>query len=104
MEFRRVLFRSFSGNPVMMLQPGDYDIAISATGTYTGSYDFRLLDLAAANELTLGEDQTITLNPGNVTQLFAFDAVAGQRLYFDRSEEYTSELQSLMRTSYAGLC
>src|SRR3546814_11413209 len=25
----------------------------------------------------------ITRNPGNVTQLFAFDAVAGQRLYFD---------------------
>src|SRR5690606_31695561 len=71
----------FGGNPVMVLQPGSYEIAASANGATTGSYGFRLLDLAATNDLTLGEPQTVTLSPGNVTQLFAFDATAGDRLY-----------------------
>src|SRR3546814_4703408 len=32
------------------------------------------------------------------------DNQAGEDEYFDRSEEHTSELQSLMRTSYAVFC
>src|SRR5690606_13832402 len=73
---------NFSDNPVMLLQPGTYSLAISA-GTATGSYAFRLLDLAQAAALTPGEQQSVTLNPGNMTQLFHFDAAAGERLFFD---------------------
>src|SRR3546814_1671101 len=38
------------------------------------------------------------------TQLAANDWIAGSRSIADRSEEHTSELQSLMRHSYAAFC
>src|SRR3546814_20830504 len=74
---------SFTGNPVMWLQPGTYTLAISANGAATGSYAFRLLSLAERTPIALGEAQSITLNPGNVTPAFRFDAGAGNRLFFD---------------------
>src|SRR3546814_13925932 len=67
----------------MWLQPGTYTLAISANGAATGSYAFRLLSLAERTPIALGEAQSITLNPGNVTQAFRFDAGAGNRLFFD---------------------
>src|SRR3546814_1531901 len=41
---------------------------------------------------------------GGIVQRVAQDRVLADRLHLDRSEEHTSELQSLMRTSYAGFC
>src|SRR3546814_18356847 len=67
----------------MWLQPGTYTLAISANGAATGSYAFRLLSLAERTPIALGEAQSITPNPGNVTQAFRFDAGAGNRLFFD---------------------
>src|SRR3546814_8346310 len=54
------------------------------------------------------EDAGQTADPGRVAlrgEAHAFDArVRGQRAAADRSEEHTSELQSLMRISYADFC
>src|SRR3546814_7654226 len=40
-------------------------------------------DVCSSDLIALGEAQSITLNPGNVTQAFRFDAGAGNRLFFD---------------------
>ena len=70
-------------NPVMVLQPGSYQMIVSASTTNTGSYAFRLASLSSAQAVVSGQPQTVTLNPGTSTALFKFDAVAGQKVYFD---------------------
>ncbi|MCJ8279757.1 MAG: hypothetical protein MJK14_07475 [Rivularia sp. ALOHA_DT_140] len=49
----------------------------------TGDYSFRLLDLASATDLNLDTPVTGTLQPGTETDLFRFEATAGQRLFLD---------------------
>ena len=71
------------GNPVLLLQPGSYQLVLSANGTNTGSYAFRLAALAEATPLTLGQTQALTLTPGNRTQIYSFAATTGQQLYLD---------------------
>src|SRR3546814_2546570 len=58
-----------------------------------------------------GDVQIARQSPGRFTEVEAYEAVFGyrQKLYitkkhFSRSEEHTSELQSLMRISYAVFC
>src|SRR3546814_4680704 len=58
------------------------------TTTYTGSTEGRALDQLA----DLGADVRISYDLGST------------RLHAKRSEEHTSELQSLMRISYAVFC
>ncbi|MCB1631072.1 MAG: LEPR-XLL domain-containing protein, partial [Pseudomonadales bacterium] len=73
-----------SANPaVQLVLPGTYQLRVRADGSTTGAYSFRVLDTAAATELTLGEASSATLNPANETDLYAFEASAGQRLYLD---------------------
>src|SRR3546814_8036647 len=43
------------------------------------------------------DDSTLSVNPGNYLERHLRDVIE----YIERSEEHTSELQSLMRTSYA---
>ena len=49
----------------------------------TGDIAFRLLDLAGATPIAVNEVVRETLNPANETDLYAFEASAGQRLYLD---------------------
>ncbi|TAK56497.1 MAG: hypothetical protein EPO25_00385, partial [Gammaproteobacteria bacterium] len=73
-----------AGNPtVALLQPGTYQIRVSATSGATGGYSFRVLDLASATAIDLGSQVNGTLNPGNTTAIYSFDATAGEPLYFD---------------------
>src|SRR3546814_7051247 len=46
----------------------------------------------------------LTIEGGNPTIAFRHNQATLGSLNFDRSEEHTSELQSLMRSSYAVLC
>src|SRR3546814_5735731 len=49
----------------------------------------------------------ITKGAGRVSEVsarFTLDALPGKQMAIDRSEEHTSELQSLMRISYAVFC
>ncbi len=77
-------------SPVLSLAAGDYTLTIDAVGDAfaanrdaTGAYSFRLSDLAAATPLTPGTSVSGTLTPANGTDLYRFDATAGDSFYFD---------------------
>ena len=74
-----------SGNwfdwPTLPLKAGLYTLRID--GNTTGAYGFRLVDLAAAPALPLGQLVTGNLEPGYGVQTWHFNATAGQRFFFD---------------------
>jgi hypothetical protein len=90
----------WSGNPTVDLVPGDYTLTVDGTGDATGSYAFRILDLAAAPVLPLGTPATATLDPGNITALCQFPAQAGDKVYFD-SQNITGTVYHTLLDPYA---
>jgi RHS repeat-associated protein len=67
-------------------------LPLTVTGTYAAyvygstpnaDFAFVLRDLAAATPLTLGAEVTGQTSPGRDTVVYAFDAVAGETLYFN---------------------
>ncbi|MFN0054155.1 MAG: putative Ig domain-containing protein [Planctomycetales bacterium] len=73
-----------SGNyPVLNLIAGDYTLAVDGFSDATGSYRFRLSDLAQATSLTPGTPVSGTLNPVDEADLFQFTAAAGDQFFFD---------------------
>ena len=72
-----------NSDPVLNLIAGNYTLTVWAVGDHTGSYSFRLSDLTTATPLTLGTAASATLNPGNSTSIYQFNANAGDSLYFD---------------------
>ncbi len=73
-----------SGSPVLALPAGTYTLAIAGSGDTTDFYNLRLVDLADATPLTLGDTVDGTLQPGKETDFYSFDASAGEHLFFDR--------------------
>ncbi|HET9129966.1 MAG TPA: matrixin family metalloprotease, partial [Terriglobia bacterium] len=71
------------GNPLLNLIAGDYTVFIDGTTGTTGTYAFRLLDLANAIPITPGSPVSSTMNPGPETDLYRFNGTAGDLLYFD---------------------
>ena len=67
----------------MVLGPGTYRVALSATGSNTGSYAFHLVDLGEAREIDLDTAVDVTVDPGNAAQVLSFDAAKGDRLSID---------------------
>src|SRR3546814_8317175 len=61
-------------------------------------------DAAAAAVATVGKEAPRVGNRAQSAAVHARDAGVGQPLPRQRSEEHTSELQSLMRISYAVFC
>jgi len=75
---------SETGNLLMDLAAGDYTLMIDGTGDMTGPYSFRLSDLMqGAVSLTPGVPVSATLSPGSETDIYRFNATAGDRYYFD---------------------
>jgi hypothetical protein len=74
---------AIDGFSTMTLMAGDYTLTIDGNGDATGSYSFRLLDLASATPIALGAPVSGALNPAPETDLYRFDIVGGERLYFD---------------------
>jgi hypothetical protein len=78
---------TFGGNasPVLNLTiPGTYLLTVKgATSSNTGSYTFRLSDLASATPITPGTPVSTSLSPGNSTNVYQFNANAGDPFYFD---------------------
>ena len=70
-------------NPILDLIPGDYELAVQASGDTTGDYAFRVLDVVSATAITPGTEVDGELNPANETNLYGFTAKAGDQYYFD---------------------
>ncbi|MBL8535113.1 MAG: LamG domain-containing protein, partial [Betaproteobacteria bacterium] len=72
-----------SPNPVVpLVMAGTYQIQISATGSTTGAYAFRLLDLADATEILPGEVKSADFNPANESDVYRFDVPEEGGRYF----------------------
>ncbi|WP_032908246.1 hypothetical protein, partial [Mesorhizobium sp. LNHC252B00] len=56
---------NLSGNPVLDLVAGAYTLIVDGSLDATGAYKFRLLDLAAADPIVLGDPSTGILASGN---------------------------------------
>ena len=63
----------FGGSPVLDLIAGDYILIVDPAGDATGSYTFRLLDLATATSILsrppAAQSVSGTLTPGNATRM-----------------------------------
>src|SRR3546814_9535194 len=78
-------------------------LAARALGLDTGpmsGFDNAKVDEAFFKGTTIKSNFLVNLGQGDPASIFA----RSPRLGFDKSEEHTSELQSLMRTSYAVFC
>ena len=83
---------SLSGSAICDLAAGDYTLAIDGHGDAVSSYSFRLLDIAQATAITPGTVISGQLSPANETDIYRFNATAGDRYYFDS--------QALSNTAY----
>jgi large repetitive protein len=73
-----------SGSPALQLLPGNYTLTVGANGgAATGSYGFRLLNLANATPMTPGVQVADTLAIGNETQDYQFSGTAGEKVFLD---------------------
>lgn len=66
--------------PLIPLVPGDYELVVDGVGAATGEYAFRLLEVADAVPLALGERIPVHLSPARASGLYRFEAVAGDRV------------------------
>jgi RHS repeat-associated protein len=71
-------------NPALELPAGNYTLTVSGSGGTTGAYSFRLDNLAAASVLTPGTVVSDSFAPSNSTNLYQFQATAGEPFYFAR--------------------
>jgi large repetitive protein len=70
-------------NPIVLTATGNYRVKIDGVGASTDAYQFNLLDLAQAVNLTLDTPVSGTLTNGKDTQFYKLTGTAGQRLNFD---------------------
>ena len=65
------------------LAAGDYTLIIGNSSATESTYSFRVLDLSTATAVQPGTPVSTTMTPANGAQVFTFEAVAGERYYFD---------------------
>ncbi len=75
-------FNSQSGGyeAAHLLSAGEYVLRVTGQNAATGDYGFRLLDSADAQPIAPDTPVAVTLEAGRESRLFAFDALAGERL------------------------
>src|SRR5712691_7980192 len=76
-------FEFGAGSPVLDLVAGDYTLMIDAPGDQTAPYAFHLYDLSQATPYTPGTVTDGVLSPARESDLYQFQATAGDRYYFD---------------------
>lgn len=72
------------GSVVLDLAAGDYTLTLE-TGTVTGDYSFRLLDLSSATALNTGAATNGTLDAATTTHVYSFTAAASDRFLWNVS-------------------
>jgi hypothetical protein len=70
------------GDPTVLLPSGNYTMTIQSLGGTTNAYAFRFVNLADATLLSPGTVVSNALAPANRTDLYQFNAAAGDRYYF----------------------
>ncbi len=65
------------------LDPGAYELTVSASGDDTGFYWFKIVDYATATPIEIGPDINGTLSPARSVAIRELALTAGDRLYFD---------------------
>ena len=72
-------------NPVLDLSAGEYLLKIDSNYTTVNylDYSFRLSDLSQATSLEFGTEIVESFEDGKKTDLYQFDAIVGDRFFFD---------------------
>ena len=70
--------------PFVLTGDGSYQLEIDGTGAHTGEYRFQVLDIAAAATVLPESMVNGGTLAANELQVYAIEARAGERLYFDR--------------------
>ncbi|MDP1667162.1 MAG: CARDB domain-containing protein [Methylobacter sp.] len=83
MDFTRSDSEYRSGSAIYDLAAGDYTLIVDSYGDKVGDYSFRLLDIVQATSITPGTVISGQLNPANETDIYRFNATAGDQYYFD---------------------
>src|SRR5256886_466201 len=99
-DFRGSDSRDFGGNPVLDLVAGDYTLTIDAAGETTGSYAFRVFDLAQGPSLTPGTPVAGVLDPANATAVYHLTAAAGDRFFFDMQSLANNDVEWRLLSPY----
>ncbi len=87
---------SIGGSTVLDLPPGAYTLSVVGNNATTGSYGFRLLDVAAGTPITLDTPVTGTLGDnGTDTTVYLLTATARERVDFGQGT--TSDNQTTWR-------
>ncbi|RVA62770.1 LEPR-XLL domain-containing protein, partial [Mesorhizobium sp. M7A.F.Ca.CA.001.08.1.1] len=76
--------QSGAATSALDLVAGDYTLSVTGAADATGSYSFRLLDVATATPITSGTPVSGTLPSGTETALYRFDAQTGEKFFFDQ--------------------
>ena len=76
------------------------DEIIDAAGETTGSYAFRVLDLAQGPSLTPGTPVAGVLDPANATAVYRFTAAAGDRFFFDMQSLANNDVEWRLLSPY----
>ncbi|TAE40439.1 MAG: DUF4114 domain-containing protein [Oscillatoriales cyanobacterium] len=76
--------------PATLTESGTYRLIVDGDNSATGSYNFRLQDVAASTPLPVATPTPSRLEPGNETELYKFTGTAGQRLNFDAAVPFGS--------------
>lgn len=74
---------SFGGNNTLNLVPGSYTLSIDPGDDTTGTYEFRLLDLATAESIDPGTTIARSLSPARETDIYRFTAAEDVLYYVD---------------------
>jgi hypothetical protein len=83
-------FSATGNNPVLSLGAGAYTLTVDGVGDATGAYQFRLVDLKAAQPLTSSTPANGSLELPNETDLYRFDATAGDSFFFDMAATHNA--------------
>ena len=78
---------------ILTLDAGDYALVVDGDGDVTGSFALRLMDLAATTAIGYDQDVSGTLNPSSGGRVYTFNAVAGDRVYFDALANSTGNIR-----------
>ncbi len=93
---------AFDGFAILALDAGNYTLTLSAPGDVTGAYAFRLLDTGAGAALAPGVAVNGVLSGGNETDIYRFDAIAGERYFFDQVSATNTDTAWRLLDPYGG--